>query len=210
MSIMNDFNIAKFVTDGKLLLENQKIENCKIAGMQFERVKIKNCVFENVIFENYTKKSFWLENCEFRNCKFHDVFRDEELDDILLVVMNNVFIDCLFEDISFYGYNEQSEILDNKFEKCKFNKLKLEGNLAIANLMLNGGNIEDFSFKGLEIRDNCIENLQLQELDLMTAVYYNKFENVVFDDVRLTGRINDNNFINCDKSGFTFIENENW
>lgn len=210
MSIMSDFNITEYVTDGKLLLENHNIKNCRITGKEFTEVFMKNCVFENVIFQNHTKKSFWTEECEFINCQFHDTFRGEESYDVLLVLMHNVFVDCMFEDIDFYGYDEQSEILHSKFENCKFKKLHFEGTLAIASLTINGGNIESFSFKGNEIRDNCVENLQLQDLDLMAAVYYNKLEKVVFKDVKLTGNIHDNEFINCDKSGFAFVEDDNW
>ena len=178
--------------------------------MQFEKVRITNCIFENVIFKNHTKTTCCIEECEFINCEFHDTFRDEELDDILLVLMNNIFTQCLFENISFYGYNEQSEILHSKFANCNFKNIQLEGNLAIAALTLSEGNVECFSFKGLEIRDNCLINVKLKDLDLKAAVYFNKLENVVFKDVKLTGRIDKNDFINCDESGFTFIPNDNW
>jgi len=100
-------------------LIHQIIENRQIEGIQSEKVEFANCVFEHVEFRNdYKTGYFFMEHCEFKNCIFHDTFGVFYSD-----ITNNLFQDCLFEEISTGRKNEGIYLLENKFLNCIFKNI---------------------------------------------------------------------------------------
>ena len=95
---MLDFNFSEFITNNKLILDGKKLSNYRISGIRKESVEIKRCIMENMVFENdFEGDVVFIEECTFINCKFFDVFKREEL---LLLIMNNTFRNCIFENVS--------------------------------------------------------------------------------------------------------------
>lgn len=206
MSMLQKFDYLQFKSKSKdkVFVENISIENCIITGIQcgfltFLKCSFKNVVFENSLYEVYT----CMENCEFVDCKFHDNFEGNDLE---LVIRGCTFSDCLFENISYNSIQVQSNIINCKMINCNFKKIQIEGDLCFIGLEISGGKVEDFRFTGNQILANEISNMQIKDANLNVALIKNKMENVIFENVILKGYDKENTFTNCDKSGFTFIQ----
>lgn len=52
---------------------------------------------------------------------FRDTFEGEDLE---LLVKDNIFIDCVFENISYRSFQVQSNVTYSKFVNCNFSNIK--------------------------------------------------------------------------------------
>lgn len=199
-----DFNFSEYLTDNKLILEDQKLNDFRISGIRKETVEIKRCILENVVFNNdFDGEVVFIEECTFINCKFYDVFKRE---DLLLVMMNNTFRNCIFENISYHGYIQQSEVVDSEFLNCAFKNIEIKGDVSFINLNIQKSSIESIHYEGHEILGNQFIDMSIDDSIFKGAVMQNRIEKVCFRNVKLIGCNEDNDFIDSDTNGFTFIE----
>ena len=80
-----------------------------------------------------------------------DTFEGEDLE---LLVKDNIFIDCVFENISYRSFQVQSNVTYSKFVNCNFSNIKMEGDLSFIGLEFQGGKIDNFNFYGNQIMQN--------------------------------------------------------
>lgn len=192
-----DFSVFE-TTKTDVIIENQKIENCRISGIQRKNFVFQKCQFHNVIFDSIFNgnkgQSLNIEDCEFEKCKFSDKFGGFS---VFLTTFNNKFSECQFENIVYHGYMEQSEVIDNKFVNCTFRNIVILGDLTLSGMEICGGSIERFYYEGNSIYDNPITDLVIEDVVIRGSFKYNVFKNVTFKNVTIVGVDSKNEFIDC-------------
>ncbi len=199
---MLNLNFSDFLIENKLILENQKINNYQISGTRIEDVNIQECNFENSVFENiFEENSVFIEKCTFINCKFSDIFKG---DDLLLVMMNNTFKNCVFENVSYNVNSGQSEVVDSEFSECIFRNIEIKGDLSFIDLTFRKSCVEFFCYEGNQILGNRFLDMNINNSVFRGALLDNRIERGIFRNVKLIGWNKDNIFIDCDTSGVIF------
>lgn len=118
------FGLSQFTLNEKMYIENANIQNCKISEIQNRICVISKCNFYNVVFENSFYEVYaTFKECKFIKCMFRDTFEGEDLE---LLVKDNIFIDCVFENISYRSFQVQSNVTYSKFVNCNFSNIKME------------------------------------------------------------------------------------
>jgi uncharacterized protein YjbI with pentapeptide repeats len=201
---MLDFNFSEFITNNKLILDGKKLSNYRISGIRKESVEIKRCIMENMVFENdFEGDVVFIEECTFINCKFFDVFKREEL---LLLIMNNTFRNCIFENVSYHGYIQQSEVVDSEFLNCVFKNIEIKGDVSFINLNIQKSSVTSIYYEGNQILGNEFVDVSINDSIFKGAAIQNRIEKVYFRSVKLIGYNQDNEFIDSNTDGFIFIE----
>lgn len=196
MSRLNVLDLSQYMANEELRLENQNFKNCKISGIKNKFLTIYRCRFNNVEFENSFHDVYAsFKECEFEECVFRDTFQGEDLE---LVVQENIFIDCVFENICYRSFQVQSNIVNCKFINCNFTDIAIEGDLCFIGLELKSGTIENFSFHGNQVMQNSFSDLQISNMDLECAFIKNRLERIDLKGVKITGYCKDNILIECE------------
>lgn len=193
---MKEFNWEEFTRNDKVRIENINVENCQVIGTHREWVEIINCQFRNVIFHNvYEDNCVDIEDCEFINCTFQDTF---DGDSVLMTYFRNRFKDCLFENVVYNGYTEQSEIIDyNKFFNCHFRNIEIKGDVTLMDMEINGGSIERLVYEANIITGCRFSNVLMKNILIRAYLTENIMEKVTFEDVVIQGKEDHNDLINC-------------
>ena len=199
MSMPEYLDLSQFTLNGKMHIENASIENRKISGIQNKFISISKCSFNNVVFENSFHEVYaTFKESEFIKCTFRDTFEGEDLE---LLVKDNIFIDCVFENISYRSFQVQSNVTNSKFINCNLSNIKMEGDLSFVDLELQGGKIDSFTFYGNQIMFNNFSDLQIKDMNLNCAFIKNKMERINFKGTKISGDCKDNIFIGCEPNG---------
>lgn len=197
------FDLSQFTLSEGMHIENANIENCKISGIQNRICVICKSNFNNVVFENSFNEVYaTFKECEFRKCMFRDTFEGEDLE---LAVKDNIFINCVFQNISYRSFQVQSNVTNSKFINCNFSNIKMEGDLCFVGLELQSGKIDSFTFYGNQIMQNNFSDLQIKDMNLNCAFIKNKMERIYFKGTKISGYCKDNIFIDCEQNGIEMI-----
>lgn len=196
MSSLKNVDLSQFISDKEMRIENAVLENCVISEIQNKILVINRCHFKNVIFENSFNDVYaTFKECEFAECVFHDTFEGEDLE---LVMQDNIFINCVFENISYRSFQVQSNVVNCKFNNCNFTNIMIEGDLCFIGLEMKSGKINNFSFYGNQIIQNYFSDLQIANTDLKCAFMKNKLERIDLREVKINGYCRDNILIECE------------
>lgn len=205
---MNVLDPTEYIIKGNLRLKNLILENYVITNIRSKKVQLHMSTFRNVIFENHFEDNdVVIKKCTFINCSFHDAFGN----DSNLEMQDCMFQDCLFENVSMDIKGEISTILNVQIINCTFKNMDLKGSFEISYLDVSRGMMEDIDCLGSDLSYSRFSNVMLKNVNLKLALLNNKFESVIFQSVTLKGCMglggkNENEFLQCDTSGFTFIE----
>ena len=207
MNEIKVIDLAAYVTDGEFLLENVTLENCKVMNLHCDKILYENCKFHNVSFEDhFDNHMFCIERCEFIHCEFHIDFAQS-----YLTLEDNLFRDCLFENINLDYGSGTSYMKGNGFLDCNFMNVKLQGDTEYLDQYVRGGKIEDAIFISSNMSGNQFLEMQFKDVELGAYFIDNKMYSVSFENVLLkgvltemTGANNLNVFFHCDTSGFRF------
>ena len=121
--MLKHLDLSQFTLNEKMYIENANIQNCKISEIQNRICVISKCNFYNVVFENSFYEVYaTFKECKFIKCMFRDTFEGEDLE---LLVKDNIFIDCVFENISYRSFQVQSNVTYSKFVNCNFSNIKI-------------------------------------------------------------------------------------
>lgn len=203
---MKEFKLSDYAAGDKIYMENLCVKDCQITGIQQSWIEIQNCKFENVIFNNlYEGECLNIENCEFKNCVFGDTFGGFI---VKILLFDNKYINCKFDNVSYDGYMDQSEIQDDVFIDCNFKNIEIKGDVNIMGLEFKGGSIKNFNYTGNTISENYFENMLMQDVFAHALVNYNKMENITFENVTIKGVDEYNELINC-MNEYKFIKDIN-
>ena len=170
--MLKHLDLSQFTLNEKMYIENANIQNCKISEIQNRICVISKCNFYNV-----------------------------EGEDLELLVKDNIFIDCVFENISYRSFQVQSNVTYSKFVNCNFSNIKMEGDLSFIGLEFQGGKIDNFNFYGNQIMQNIFLDLQIKDMNLNCAFIENRMERIDFKGTKISGYCRDNIFIECEPNG---------
>ena len=204
---MMDFDLSRYLKDGEVHLVDVKIENCRITGRQCKASYFIKCVFHNVVFErNFEWDVISYEKCKFTNCVFHG-----ELGKSYLILQDNLFKNCLFEDISMEFDGEMSCMADNGFFDCNFTNVKLVRDIEFLSQTVCGGKIEEAFLISSNMTMNQFTDMQMENVRIIASYSDNVMASVVFDNVTLEWEADEsyddgNLFYECDTTGFTCCE----
>lgn len=149
MSSLKNVDLSQFISDKEMRIENAVLENCVISEIQNKILVINRCHFKNVIFENSFNDVYaTFKECEFAECVFHDTFEGEDLE---LVMQDNIFINCVFENISYRSFQVQSNVVNCKFNNCNFTNIMIEGDLCFIGLEMKSGKITILVFMVIKL-----------------------------------------------------------
>lgn len=172
------------------------MENCQVTGTHREWIEIRNCQFRNVIFHNINEDNCVdIEDCEFINCTFRDKF---EGNSVLMTYFRNRFWDCLFENVVYNGYTEQSEIVHyNKFCNCHFRNIEIKGDVTLMDMEIDGGIIEHMVYEANMIAGCRFSNVLMKDIFVRAYLTESRMEKVTFEDAVIQGKEDHNELINC-------------
>lgn len=197
--MLKHLDLSQFTLNEKMYIENANIQNCKISEIQNRICVISKCNFYNVVFENSFYEVYaTFKECKFIKCMFRDTFEGEDLE---LLVKDNIFIDCVFENISYRSFQVQSNVTYSKFVNPNFSNIKMEGDLSFIGLEFQGGKIDNFNFYGNQIMQNIFLDLQIKDMNLNCAFIENRMERIDFKGTKISGYCRDNIFIECEPNG---------
>lgn len=207
MNEIKVIDLAAYVTDGEFLLENVTLENCKVMNLHCDKILYENCKFHNVVFDDhFDDHAISSENCEFIHCEFHINFGQS-----YLTLEDNLFRDCLFENINLDYGSGTSYMKGNGFLDCNFMNVKLQGDTEYIDQYIRGGKIENAVFISNNMNGNQFLEMQFKDVEIGAYFIGNKMYSVSFENVLLkgvltemTGANNLNVFFHCDTSGFRF------
>ena len=210
MSTMQDFDYSQYIINDGVVLENLNLKNCKISGIANRNLIIRNCNLEDVVFDNhYSEGYITYEECHFSKCHFNDTYEGNAIE---LIVINNIFEDCLFENIKYYLCAGQSEVCESKFTNCTFRNILIDGCICFCGLEMCGGSITYSNLHG-ELIHNQFANMKMEQVDLKGAFVRNEMKNIFFKEAILHihymhDRYKDNKFIECNSDGLTIIQHD--
>ena len=85
----------------------------------------------------------------------------------------------------------------------------MEGNGCFCGSKIKGGAMERIFYKNDDISFNEFSDIQIKDMELVVdaelGFYDNQINSVVFRNATLKGPMEDNEFVNCDTSGLTYI-----
>lgn len=184
---MNKDEIIMELNNDNCEIDNQLFEKETIDKIQCDRLVFNGCTFTDVEFtDNHIE---WIE---FNQCKFTNTVINGILQNSLILLSNNFFNGCKISDFGLFGYDEQSEIIDNYFENCTFSNICIKADLSIL-----GGHV-----------DNCTGN----RIDCkMNMVFETMFSNCNFEDVKVDVAIKKNtfHFVNINNFDFEGVNEKN-
>lgn len=196
-----DIDLRNYLKEGQIELEKIRIENGRLTGKVSQKSSFTKCTFNNVVFERqFDDDAVYYGNCEFVNCVFHG-----SLGTSYLILQDNLFKNCLFEDISMEFGGEKSYIVRNGFFDCNFINVKLVRDIEFISQTIKGGKIENASLLSSNMSYNQFLNLQMVDVRIMAFYTDNIMASVVFKDVTLEFEtrvhMDDGNmFYQCDTS----------
>lgn len=92
-----------------------------------------------------------------------------------------------------------------KFLNCVFKNIEIEGDLCLAGLDLQDGEIDGFRFYGNQIMSSHFCSMQAANVDLNCAFMKNRMDRLVFRNVKVRGYNRDNLFADCDTTEFDMV-----
>lgn len=207
MSEIKDYDLLEYLKDEEIYMENINLASCKLVSSEDYGIMLKKCVFQNVIIDG--NNGTWgnatvFKECEFRNCIFRGDFGE-----IYLEWSENFFKDCLFENINIEYGGDISSIDDNGFLNCNFKNVKLNQDIHLLHLTINGGTIYNLSLFSTHMRANLFSNLLMEHVKIQALYNNNIMDFVNFKDVLLEWESEDDNysdeniFFQCDTNGLT-------
>lgn len=206
---MKDFDLSEYLKDREVNLKNVKVEDCRISGRLCKTSCFAKCVFHNVVFDRYFEDDvIFFEECEFTECVFHGSLRKS-----YLVLKDNLFKNCIFENISMEFGGEKSYIAGNGFFRCNFKNVKLIREIEFLNQTISGGKIEDAFLISPNMAGNQFSDMQMENVRIMAYYSDNVMASVVFRSVTLEWEADrnyddGNMFYQCDTSGLTCCERQ--
>lgn len=211
MSEREELDLTEFVKDDTVFLDHLRIENYKIQSAQYKSIIFVGCSFVNVVFEGHPEE--WggmvvFVGCEAKQCVFHG-----DIGKTYLEIRENLFKECLFENIGMEWGGEVSIIAENGVFDCKFKNVKLIHELEFLSQTIRGGNIENMRLLSTNMSGNQFSDLQISNTKITAFFTNNIMDSVIFKDVILEWAIDEayddgNIFYQCDSSGLTCCRQE--
>lgn len=127
-------------------------------NLHCDRISYEYCKFHNVTFDNHAITS---EKCEFIHCEFYIDFLQS-----YLILEDNLFRDCLFENINLEYSGEISYIKGNGFLDCIFKNVKLQEDTEYIDQYVRGGKIEDAIFISSNMSGNQYLEMQFKDVEI--------------------------------------------
>lgn len=210
MSTMQNFDYSRYIINDGVVLENLNLKNCKITGITNRDLEIRNCIFEKVVFENHFSKGYRcvaFEECNFSKCRFYDTFEEKIIE---LIVINNVFEECIFENIKYCVCTGQSEVCESKFTNCTFKNILIDGQICFIGLEMCGGGMTYLDLHCESIMGNQFTDMKMEKININRGFIKNRMKNIVFDEVVLhtsdyEKMYGESVYIECDTNGLTVI-----
>ncbi len=186
-------------------LIKMEIKECSMKGLKSDDIRFRDCVFHNVTFDSHFDACYVsIEHCTFIDCVFRDM-----LDGGHLELRDSLFQNCLFEG---FRMEEEDGILSvnrSEFMDCIFREIIQKGAGVFSRSKIKGGAMERILYKNDDISYNEFSDIQIEDMELVVdaelGFFDNQLNSVIFKNVKLKGLMEDNEFVNCDTSGFTHI-----
>lgn len=211
---MNEiFDFSCFVSNGEIKLRNQRVENCRIIikeAQDINYVKIVNCIFKNVIIQGHMKDGIVIEHSTFLDCRLQGKIHSDSSRDGVIALIGNAFTDCFFEGVSVEEIHEQSEVTDCYFWECMFQNISIKGDIGVVNCFFCRGMMDNISYLGRLVEENKFFYMKMRNIEAGTAARYNGLEKITLQNVKLTGKNEQNDILDCDTEGFIFSEDNKW
>lgn len=212
MSEIKIFDLIKYGEDKEVRLENLSIIDCRIDSSHYNRIIFIKCTFENVVFEGHYEDgegSVIFIECKAKQCVFYG-----NLGKTYVELRDNIFKNCMFENIIMEWRGEQSTIKENGFFECTFKNMKLDRDIEFISQTICGGTIEDIYFLSSNMVENQFLNLQMNNTQIMAYFTDNIMASVIFKNVTLEWEIDENYddgnlFYQCDTCGLICCRHEN-
>lgn len=211
MSTMQDFDYSQYIINGEMVLENLDLKDCKISGITNRNLVICNCNLTNVVLDNHFSEGYiTFEGCRFLKCHFYDTYVGNAIE---LIVVNNAFEDCIFENIKYNLCAGQSEVQESKFTNCTFRNIAIDGQMCFIGLDVCGGSIIHLDLHCENIMNNQFTDMKMEQVNINRGFIKNKMNNIVFDEVVLhtsnyEKMYKDNEFVECNTDGLTIIQHD--
>lgn len=181
------------------------IKECSMEGIKSDDIRFRDCIFQNVTFDSHFDTCYVsIEHCTFIDCVFCDTFEDGHLR-----LADSLFQNCLFEGV---GMEKEDGILGvnrSEFMDCTFKEIILKGAGVFSRSKIRGGAMKRIFYKNDDISFNEFSDIQIEDMELVVdaelGFFDNQLNSVVFRNATLKGLMEDNEFVNCDTSGLTYI-----
>jgi uncharacterized protein YjbI with pentapeptide repeats len=191
-------------------MEESQFKNCEFHGKQGEQCEsfeMRECTFERVLFNNQFKDSLIaVENCHFRHCTFRGMLGSGDFE-----LCDSQLEDSQIENINMGPQGESALVTECEFVNCNFKNIDISREIEFDELDIREGKINSLNCIKSDIQlchfyKVCLENVYLESNFLD-----NDMDSVIFRNVTLKGTmrnksdIEENVFIHCDTSGFTYL-----
>lgn len=186
-------DVSKIIKN-ECIIENQLIENEQINMSNCSDLKILNCKFNNVRFICNQYETLEISNCEFNQCLI-----EESWEDILLNCNRCTFCESVFQNFSFVGPYEPSQIMDSQFYDCKFENVRILADLSICGVSLDKCNFENIEAKMNLCFENQITDTIFRNGKLDLPIKKNVFNNLTLEKVSFEGIDEENVYNDCKK-----------
>jgi len=191
-------------------MEESRFKKCEFHGKQGRQCKsfeITGCTFENVLFDNQFKDSLIaVEDCHFRHCEFRGMFGSGDF-----ALCNSQLENSLLENINMGPGEESALVAECEFLNCSLKNIEIKREIEFDELDIREGKIEYLNCIKSDIQECHFFKVCLENVYLESNFLDNDMDSVVFRNVTLKGTMRDksdieeNVFINCDTSGFTYL-----
>jgi len=207
MSEIKEFDLSEYLRDEEICMENTSLENCRLVSPRGNGLMLRKCIFQNVIIDGDCEK--WGDTaefyeCEFRNCVFRGNFRG-----VYLVWEENLFKDCLFENIFIEVGDDESCITDNGFFDCNFINVNFVQDIEFLSQTIIGGKMQNVRLIMTHMTGNLFSKMQMEQVNIIALYDENVMDSVVFRDVMLEWESEDNDYLDenlfyqCNTNGLT-------
>lgn len=208
MSTMQNFDYSRYIINEEVILEDLNLKDCRIFGITNSNLQIYNCNLENVSFDNHFLEGYiTFEGCNFCKCHFHDTYEGNAIE---LNVMDNVFEDCIFENIKYCLCAGQSQVNESKFTNCTFRNILIDGQICFIGLEMCGGGMTHLDLHCESIMGNQFTDMKMEKINLNRGFIKNKMKNIVFDEVVLhtsdyEKMYGESVYLECNTNGLTVV-----
>jgi len=201
-------NLSQCVKAGKICFQDFDMEFGSIEIPQCRTIEFTRCIFNHLNFDLLYdfELSWWgAIECEFRHCVFHG-----DLKECSLMLEDNLFKECQFENIYMENDGQTSYMGNNGFFDCDFINIKSYRDIEFMNQVINGGKMEDVFFISQHMENNQCSDMYMENVEIGACFDHNAMGSVVFKNVTLSGAMGScgydtNVFYKCDKGGLKFI-----
>lgn len=177
MKEIDEKEFYEMIDNGQEEFDGIRIIGVCIKDISVDRLMLINCNFENVTFTNFIVHDLSITNCSFNHCNYLNSQIEDDGETSICMDHSN-FNHCFFDNISIEAINLQSDMVDTKFYKSKFQNIYFYVYASIGGCVFEKCILEQIDVRVIEIYSSILEKATIENAKIQASFVNNSIKDV--------------------------------